>query len=268
MLKGDLHIHSTFSDSNKTIKEIITIATNKKLDAIAITDHDTLSHLNEIPKTDKIKVIGGIEISAIDKLTNNKAHILGYNIKKPEIVKNLVTPLLYARHENSLKQIEIMNRNGLNIDIDKLNKAEGKYIYKQHIMEYLVYTKQANEMFGDFYNKTFKNGGICDFDIEYINVFEAIRLIYEAGGQAVLAHPGQQKNFCLVPALKSLGLFGLEYNHFTNNKNDKIILKELSEKYGLYLTGGSDYHGKYESVNVDIGDYISEESGVKEICYV
>ena len=266
MLKADLHIHSSISDGSNTICEIIENAIYKGLDVIAITDHDTLSHIAQIPKTNEIKVIAGIEISAIDKRNISKAHILGYNIQSPELVENLTLPLLKKRHKNSLKQIEILNENGYSIYLQQLNNADGKYIYKQHIMEYLVRTGQVAEIFGDFYKSTFKNGGLCDFDIEYIDVYDAVKIIKLAGGKAVLAHCGQQQNFTLIPSLIELGLDGLEYNHSANSENDKKIIKEYANKYNLFLTGGSDYHGKYEVENVNIGDYLSDESGVHALC--
>ena len=266
MIKADLHIHSTVSDGSDTIEQIIATAEQKELDFIAITDHDTLSHLSQIPKNTKVKVLGGIEISATDPVYGMRAHILGYHIQNQEIVTALTRPLLEARHQNSLKQAEILKRNGYKIDIDALPKADGKYLYKQHIIDHLVTSGQVPEMFGSFYKATFKNGGICAFDITYINVFEAVEIIKKAGGQAVLAHSGQQQNFYLIPALVACGLDGLEYNHHANSKTDQETIRRYAEKYGLYLTGGSDYHGRYEPQIFGIGDYLSEESGVEALC--
>lgn len=188
---------------------------------------------------------------------------MGYKINNADYVENLTLPLLKKRHENSLRQIEILQKDGIEIDINKLNKEDGKYIYKQHIMEYLVETKQVIEMFGSFYKTVFKSGGICDFDIEYIDVYDAVNVIKSAGGLAVLAHPGQQKNFYLIDKIP---FDGIEFNHLANSEGDKKIIREYASKYNLFLTGGSDYHGKYEAVPVDIGDFISEESGVNALC--
>ena len=93
-MKADLHIHSTVSDGSDTIEQIIGMAKKKGLDAIAVTDHDTLSHLRLIPTDAGIRVIGGVEISAVHRETNTKAHVLGYNIQKPEIITALTQPLL------------------------------------------------------------------------------------------------------------------------------------------------------------------------------
>ncbi|MDD3252923.1 MAG: PHP domain-containing protein [Lachnospiraceae bacterium] len=266
MVKADLHIHSTVSDGSDTIEEIIEQAKQKGLDVIAITDHDTLSHLAQIPADPGIRVMGGIEISAVHKETNTRTHILGYNISKPEVITALTQPVLEARNQNSEKQAAILAAHGYHIDMDKLARADGKYLYKQHIMDYLVSTGQAPDMFGEFYHKIFKNGGICAIDIEYIDVFDAVKAIKEAGGMAVLAHPGQQQNFWLVPELVPLGLDGLELNHHANSGQDKEKIKEIAAEYGLFMTGGSDYHGKYEPQPFGIGDFLSDESGVRAVC--
>ena len=265
-MKADLHIHSIVSDGSDTIEQLINIAKNKKLDAIAITDHDTLSHLSQIPADSNIRVIGGIEISAVHRETNTRAHILGYNIKKPEIITAFTQPLLEARNKNSEKQADFLNNIGFRIEMDKIARADGKYLYKQHIMEWLVITGQVPDMFGEFYQKAFKQGGICAFDIKYIDAFDAIKAIKEAGGLAVLAHPGQQQNFGFISEFVKIGLDGLEINHHTHSEKDRNIIRDYANQYGLFLTGGSDYHGKYEPQSFGIGDYLSEESGVRAIC--
>lgn len=265
MLKADLHIHSTVSDGSESISALISAATKNGLDAIAITDHDTLSHKRQIPKETPIFVTAGIEISAIDRHTNTKAHILGYNIQDDAMVEALTIPLLEQRHNNSLKQIRILQEHGYEIDIHALNKADGKYIYKQHIMEYLYKTGQIPERFGEFYQRVFKNGGYCDFDITYIDVFDAVKTITAAGGKAVLAHSGQQQNFYLIDQLVPLGLAGLEYNHPANSPEDKKVILEYAQKYHLFLTGGSDFHGSNDKMPHKIGDFISDASGIEAI---
>lgn len=102
-------------------------------------------------------------------------------------------PLLERRQANSLRQIALLAEHGFRIRPQNFVKRAGHVIYKQHLMEYLVATEQVEEMFGTFYHETFKNGGYCDFDIEYLDAAAAVRVITEAGGLAVLAHPGQQQ---------------------------------------------------------------------------
>lgn len=266
MFKADLHIHSTVSDGCATIPEIIKMATAKGLDAIAITDHDTFSHIAQTPKQDNLKIIPGLEISAVDRSSGRHVHILSYHIQVPEIVSALTQPLLEARHRNSLRQIAVLKEHGFRIDIDQLKPADGKYLYKQHVMAYLVETGQVDDMFGAFSQKTFRNKGICHFDIPYIDALDAVTSVTAAGGKAVLAHSGQQQNFDVIPDLVRAGLAGLELHHPSNSERDKSIIKDYAAQYQLFLTGGSDYHGKFERPEVGVGDYLSEESGIDALC--
>ena len=165
MIRADLHMHSTVSDGSFTIPELIARARQNGLDVIAITDHDTLSQRFQIPADTGLQVLTGIEISAYDYENDFRVHMLGYGIQKPEVTEQAVHPTLEARHANSLKQIEILNQHGYEIDLSQLRRADGKYIYKQHIMDDLVRRGKAPDMFGEFYQKTFKHGGICDFDL-------------------------------------------------------------------------------------------------------
>ena len=265
-MKADLHIHSTASDGSEAIEQIIDSAKKKGLDAIAITDHDSVSHIAKIPLSAGITIIGGIEISAIHLSTDTKAHILGYSIKRTELLKTLTRTITIARNRNSEKQIGILRRHGFSIDEERIARSDEKCIFKQHILDWLVSTWQVPDLFGEFYQRTFKNGGICDFDINYPDVFEAVRMIKKAGGLAVLAHPGQQQNFWLIPELVESGLDGLEVNHHSHSEKDKAKIREYAVRFGLFLTGGSDYHGRYEPRSIGIGGILSEESGVEAIC--
>jgi len=267
-MKADLHIHSTVSDGSDSIEQLITLAELKELDAIAITDHDTCAHLpliDQLHPRPNLRVLAGVEISALHIEKRKRAHILGYHIKKTEPITALTQPLLEARNSNSEKQVECLQQLGYTIDIDELPRADGKYLYKQHIMDWLVSTDQAEEMFGNFFYDTFKRGGPCDIDIEYIDVLDAVHAIKEAGGLAVLAHPGNQQNFHIIGELAAEGLDGVELNHHTHSEEDREVIRSYAEQYGLFLTGGSDYHGRYEPHSYTIGDFLSEPSGIEAI---
>lgn len=265
MIKADMHIHSTVSDGSCTMEEIVRMAEQRGLDGIVFTEHDTLSHMGKLPESSLVKVAAGLEISAYDYEKNMRVHVLGYGIKEPEKVEKLVHPTLEARHANSMKQIEILNQNGFEIDAAQVKKADGKYIYKQHIMDYLVSHGKAEELFGTFYYSVFKNGGICHFDIEYTDPLAAVKAVKDAGGYAVLAHSGQQQNFELIPALAAAGLDGLELNHHANSDRDQVIIREYADRYQLFLTGGSDFHGRYEAGSPAVGDYLAEQSGAEKL---
>ena len=257
-MRADFHIHSDISDGSYSINEILDLAAQKSIDMVAITDHDTLAHRHKILLHPKVKAFVGIEISAFDFEKNMKAHVLGYGIKYPKMVEQFTLPTLIKRQQNSLEKISILKRMGYFFNIEEIAKADGKYIYKQHILEYLKKTEQIDQMFGSLYQTVFKNGGICSFDIDYVDVRDAVDIIHKAGGYAVLAHPGQQENYHL---LEQLAFDGVEYGHHSNDEPARRIIKDIADQRRLFLTAGSDFHGIYAASQVSIGDNCIFEKG-------
>lgn len=261
MIKSDLHIHSTISDGSLNQEDCIKQAKEEGVTVIAFTEHDTtLGHEKALKLGEKykIKVIPAIEISAFDPKIGKKAHILGYNYAKPQVLENLCAPLLEKRNANSLKQIQILKDLGFKITKEDMKRGDLP-IYKQHIMRHLVATKQADAIYGDFYYKYFKNNGPCQIEIDYIFVEDAVKAIVQAQGIAVLAHPLQQDNLYLVENLVKLGLKGIELNHPSNKEQRKHEIIEIAQKYNLILTGGSDYHGAYDNIKTNkIGSHLSK----------
>lgn len=264
-MRGDLHLHSAYSDGSATVIELIQKAVSKGLIHIAITDHDRVPRCGDIPPVTALKVMPGIEISAYDFQKQRKAHILGYAMRDTRSVTAFCRPLLERRQANSLRQIALLAEHGFRIRPQNFVKRAGHVIYKQHLMEYLVATEQVEEMFGTFYHETFKNGGYCDFDIEYLDAAAAVRVITEAGGLAVLAHPGQQQNLELVPELVGYGLKGIELEHRKNTEADKEAIRQMAGQYGLFLTGGSDYHGTLEDGSSELGSCLATENALRII---
>lgn len=261
-MKGDLHIHSTISDGSYTFKEIIDMASERRLTHISFTNHDTVEGIKEAQEYGKLKgveVIPGIEISAYDFKRKRKVHILGYNFN-PEApnIKKLCSPLLEKRNENSLWQAKTLIEHGYNIDSFYLNEKcrESGVLYKQHIMQALIKEGYTDKIYSPLYRKLFKNNGICDRDITYIDAFDAVRAVKEDKGIAVLAHPGQLNSYEIAEELICYGLDGIELNHPSHTQEDLIKIKNIAEKYVLILTGGSDFHGRYgEELNIKPGDY-------------
>ncbi|MDC7218428.1 MAG: PHP domain-containing protein [Spirochaetales bacterium] len=255
MIKGgaDLHVHSRHSDGSQTVEELIRLAAEKGLRAISLTDHDTISSLGEALEWGEklgVQVIPGIEISAYDYGKGRKIHLLGYDFNReaPHLTA-LCSPLRQKRHENTLRQIDLLEKAGYPVTLTEVEEeaAEAPCLYKQHIMMILIRKGLTDSLYSSLYKELFKGGGICRGDIEYVDVFDALDAIRADGGKAVLAHPGQQYSFDLIPTLAERGLWGLEFNHEDHSEEDKARIRELAEQYGLALTGGSDTHGDYGS---------------------
>ncbi len=251
MIKADLHIHTDISDGSFTTEEVIKLAKEKGLTHIAITNHDTVKGLKEAIKLGEkygVVVIPGIEISAYDNKRNRKVHLLGYGFElEAKNIKRLCDRLLKDRNEMTLKQTEIIKNLGYDISIEDVRKyAKNSDIsYKQHIMQVMIDKGYIDEIYSPLYKELFKNSGACNMEVKYIDVYDAIDAIIKDRGIPVIAHPGQLKSYELIQELVDKGLVGIEKYHISNNEEDYKIIDELSKKYNLITTGGSDFHGKY-----------------------
>lgn len=262
LMKADLHVHSHYSDGSSSVEELILMASKKGLTYLSVVDHDTIHGIESAKiagKNHGIAVIPGIEISAYDFLRNRKVHILGYMFDEEAThIQEICDPLLKRRHENSLWQIEQLQKNNYDIRFeDVANKAMmSGVIYKQHIMHCLLDHHFTTPLYQELYQTVFKGDGICARDIEYVDALEAVKAIKADNGYAVLAHPGQLDSFDLIQELVENGLDGIERDHLDHSKEDKERVDRYANEYSLFKTGGSDFHGDY-GTTVEIGDFLS-----------
>jgi phosphoribosyl 1,2-cyclic phosphate 1,2-diphosphodiesterase len=252
-IRMDLHIHSSFSDSPFCVDEIFDMSQNQGLSHIAIADHDTIKGIDEIKKVVKnysIKVIPAIEISAYSFSIQKKVHILAYGYDKvlPNTEK-LCNKLLKRRTEHSLKQIKFLQKHGYEINIQDVKHIarNSMAIYKQHIMQAMIFKGYTQDILSPLYETIFKGNGICSKDMEYIDVQDAIKSVKMDGCLAVIAHPAKSSCLSIVGDLVKVGLDGLEINHPDHQEVEKIEIHEVANRYDLVLSGGSDYHGIYGS---------------------
>ncbi len=268
MLKCDLHNHSVYSDGLFTPAEVIDMAIAKGLDAVAISDHDTVRGVKEAVeygKSKNIKVIPAIEISTF---ANNEIHILGYNIdyENPEflqVVEN-VKSMRRSRNERILNKLEEMK---IKLDRSALDNDHSN-IGRMHIAREMVaegYTKDINEAF-DIYLGT---NGVCHIDAVRLKPYEAVKLIKRYGGVPVLAHP---QRYYLENVLESLiegllryGLEGIEVYYPKHTKEQRDHYLQLAEKYDLIATGGSDFHTHKPNCEVGIANAVLDEKACKKL---
>ena len=262
-MKADLHIHSNWSDGSLGIREIVRLAKTLGLQAISITDHDTMAGQMEAIEEGKrqgLLVINGVEISAFNPDSGRKVHILGFNIKDKKGLENACCPFLAARHQKNLQSVDILAARNFPInqkDVMKYSSLD-KTIYRQHIMHALVDRGYAPGIYGPLYTMLFGPGGIAAIKAVYMNAVEAVRLIKECGGQAVLAHPFQYDSMDFLPKLVELGLAGIEYQHHTQTPERQEAVINAAQSYGLFLTGGSDFHGFYSEKALPPGSTSTE----------
>jgi predicted metal-dependent phosphoesterase TrpH len=272
----DLHVHTKISDNSLSTGEVIRLAKSKGITHLAITDHDTTKGLPEAISLGQelgVGIVPGIEISAYDYQRNKRAHILGLYIE-PEhpSLELLCTPLLRSRNQAAQAMVRRIISAGYDISWEDVQKHQGATgVYKQHIMHELLDKGYCESIYGDIYKKLFLRGssseaqGIAYFQLAYIDAQAAIRAVREAGGVAVLAHPGQLNNFDAIDEWVELGLAGIEVFHPSHNEDDRQTSKRYAQKHNLIRTGGSDFHGFYGEKPVELGCLELDEACIYEL---
>lgn len=244
IIKSDLHIHTNHSDGSMTVGEVMDIAKFKGLDAIAITDHDIVSGINDAMLYGKqigLKVVAGIEFSTYSVTA---IHILGYNIDyNSPILDEVLQDLLAKRQERADKILQKLARFNININKENLPKVN---VGRSHIAQAL---KEAGYVFSvqEAFDKYLGENKLAYVPSLRLSPLKAVEIIKKCGGKAVIAHPLQLLNSKkLIPLIEGLlpyGLDGLEVYYPTHNDKDTAKLLEIANNYGLFATGGSDYHG-------------------------
>ena len=255
----DLHMHTTHSDGSYAPRDLIRYAKEKKLDCIAVTDHDTMSSFEECAEEAKklgIELIPGIEISA--QFEPGTLHILGFfqDPNHPPLKAGL-EEIQKARRERNPQIIEKLNRIGIPITYEEV-KAEsgGKQVGRPHFAKVLL-KKGVVKSMEEAFDKYLGKGKPAYLDKRRLSSGESIRMIRDAGGIAVIAHPKQMRldEGALAKELERLvgeGLGGLEVYNSCQNRDEANLYKRLAKRFNLLITGGSDFHGANKP-DVDLG---------------
>ena len=260
----DLHIHTNCSDGDLSPKQIIDEASNNGVSIISIADHDTIDAYSEelfnYAKSKKIQIIPAVEIS-----TKNKKcgfHVLGYNfdMKNSELVQKLFA-LRNARHDYLYNVAVKLNDLGYKVNVEELDKIEA--VTKAHIYFDIINNPNNHESLlktfghipdkGEFIESIMNEGCPAYVKKETITPVQASKLIHNAGGKVILAHPVAYKyedNFMAEDVLKlvqDMQADGIETNYvYVDKDNNKIneikFWNQFAKENNLKTTIGSDFH--------------------------
>lgn len=274
----DMHIHTVYSDGDKTIKEVLEKCEEKKLEYISITDHNTCkAYEDELLKNNKIfsgKIVMGAEMNAT--LDNGKRiEFLAYNIKNPKIIEEWsnkfysydVLEKRFNRDKNKI--IDICNENNLVYDLNAIKKDIPVtdffvvYMYFELIKheENMIYMSEFLNSFNDFRREGLSNPNSIFYMGEDNSPQPMLRdvadIIHKAGGLVFLAHPFEYKFEDTIGFIdylrKEIKLDGIECFHPSAEIDNRIdLLLEYARKNNLFISGGSDFHGD-KKPNNDIG---------------
>ena len=250
----DLHMHTNCSDGTHSPADILEMVRSAKLAAFAITDHDTLEGYRAVQR--KLtqgdgELVTGVELSSEFKGTD--LHILAYGFDPDYIpLKNALSRFQEIRNQRGRKMVEKLNHLGINISYEDVQKKAGHgVIGRPHVAE-AIFDSGAIKRYNEAFEKYIGVSGPAYVPKANFTPAEAIELIHEAGGVAVLAHPAVSEAYQHVEMLVGQGLDGIEVFHPEHSTEEIKKFKKMAQEFGLSVTGGSDYHGR-EGRNDKIG---------------
>jgi hypothetical protein len=245
MKYADLHVHTSYSDGTLTPAQLVKEALKRRIHALAIVDHDTIGAIAEAKdcaKGEDLEIIPGIEMTA--QYENQEVHVLGYflDYQSPELLKQLEL-MQSNRVERAYKIIENLGKLGVRLNPDTVFGISGRAtVGRMHIARALVKDGLVGSTSAAFREY------IGDKSPAYVlgfrlSVAEAISLIHNAGGVAVLAHPYILHNDDLITEFAGYGLDGLEIYYPEHSQSMINFYADLAKRLNLLVTGGSDFHG-------------------------
>lgn len=255
----DLHTHSTASDGQYTPSELVKLAKERSLEVLALTDHDTVDGIGEAVRAGErlgIRVLPGIELSAREYHT---FHILGYGVAPDApALTELCRRMKSRRDERVDRLLEFLREKGIELICAEVEDAAGgEIIGRPHFAQAMVrrgYVATNREAFDRYldtkeYHEKVERGKP--------SVKECIAAIRSAGGMVSLAHPyqigiGNDELDRLVGELAGYGLDAIECYYPKHTPEQERFYLHLTEKYGLHVTGGSDFHGEKVKPDVEL----------------
>lgn len=244
---ADLHIHSCYSDGLNTPEQLVALAKKRGVRYISITDHDSIAAQYITKNQDKeINIIPGIEFSTEYK--DIELHLLGYFV---DIDNNHLKEIVNILSKQRIKRVEKilfnLGKQNINLTFSDLAIDIDTTVGRSHIANAMV-----RKGYFDTYKNAFKSllmkgkpAYVRGFRLHYRDTLDIIK---ESGGVSVLAHPGQIYRKIeienIIRELKCFGLGGMEVYHPSHCRQDINNFFNLSKKYKLTITGGSDFHGR------------------------
>jgi len=246
----DLHVHSTKSDGSYTPSELVAEAVKQGLAFFALTDHDTITGIDEaIAAAQKtaLTVIPGVELST--SYHGKDIHMLGLCLDyKNTTFQKQLNYYMESRDARNEKIYSLFKEYGIEISKKSMKEMFGDVVYtRAHMARYLLnkgYTTSINGAFSNYIG----DHGSCYVPRENITPKQTIECILDTGGVPILAHPllynlSKENLENMVKEFKGIGMLGIEAMYSTHTPSDENALRLLAGKLDLIISGGSDFHG-------------------------
>lgn len=245
----DLHCHSFFSDGTDAPEDLARMAEAAGLDALALTDHDTLEglprFLGQQPQV-KTRLVPGIELSC--RFLGRSLHVLGLFVNPADSTfQHRLVSLRQRREDRNLRMVGKLQTLGLPITWELVQaQAQTDLVARPHFAKALVACGSASSA-PDAFQRYVGDHAPGFVEREELAPSEAIRWIWEAGGIPLVAHPGRfGRGFIwdeAMPGLKEMGMAGFEAFYGDYSPTEQSYFNALAVRLGMARSGGSDYHG-------------------------
>ncbi len=264
-MRADLHVHSTASDGTLSPSELVGLASRNNVDVLALADHDSIAGVQEAVLAAGplgIRVVPAVELSAA--VGERSLHVLGYSIDITDrALLSALEDLRAARVERAVSIVCLLQRAGYDITSEAVMAlSDGGAVGRTHIARTLVSLGHAENV-SDAFERLVGRGRPFYRPKAHLSPQRAIQLITEAGGLAVIAHPGISGAGHLIEDLVPLGLRGVEAHHVDHTDVQCMELVELANRLGLLKTGGTDYHSPH-APHPDLGELSFPETDLAE----
>lgn len=246
----DMHTHTTASDGSDTPTELVRKAADCGLAALAITDHDTVSGLDEAVEAGQqlgLEVIRGCELSVSSRY--GEVHILGLWLPKDcTTLDSELVSIRAMRDERNSRILERLQRVGVPLtQADVLAESRGETVGRPHIARALLRHGHVATMQEAFFRFLAKGGSAYE-PKDVLSPQEGVSLLADLGATVSIAHPmlircPREWLDSTVAELVPMGLSAIEAYHSQHSAGDERYCADLAGRYGLAVTGGSDYHG-------------------------
>jgi len=243
----DLHSHTNESDGTCSPAELIDEALRAGVDVLGITDHDTFRGFDQaapLARQAGIEAICGIELST--KLHSQSVHLLGYFLGDDRLhdFRKWVLEMQASRRERNVRLAARLRELGFDVTLEEAEARGRGMTGRPHFAQLLVekgYVQSLRQAFDEYLDESAK-GYVHRIEPQFA---EGVARIRDAGGIASLAHPVRVKGDvpALLPELCDAGLNAIEAYHSDHARRDTEQYLGLAERYGLMVTGGSDFHG-------------------------
>jgi len=241
----DLHLHSTASDGVLTPKELVKKAAELGINAIALTDHDSVDGVAlamQEGEKQGVEVIPAVELSS--DLNGQDIHFLGYFIdyQDSEFGRQLAD-LRELRAERAAKMVDRLRSEDVDIPLEEVLEVAGDgAVGRSHVAKVMV-KKGYIDSIEEAFEKYLGRHAPCYVEKYFYTPKDVIRTIRAIDGIAVLAHPALSDVDEFIPEFIGFGIQGIEVLHSQQTTEQSEHYIQLAKKYDLLPTGGSDFHG-------------------------